>query len=79
MYSDVKGFPYIRRSTANNITLYKDTTIDGILTTGNTTINCDLTINDNLAYTGDDSYTNSEIGFRFKNRYKWKHHHKLEI
>ena len=35
----VKGFPYIGLSATNNITLYKDTTIDGILTTGNTTIN----------------------------------------
>ena len=39
----------------------KITTIDGILTTGNTTINGDLTIN--VVYTGDDSYTNSEIDY----------------
>ena len=61
MYLNVKRFSYIRLSTTNNITIYKDTTIDGILTIGNTTINGDLTINGNLAYTGDDSYTNPEV------------------
>ena len=56
----VKGFSYIGLSTTNNITLYKDTTIDGALPTGNTTINGDLTVTCNLTYNGDsrsDSYT----------------------
>ena len=29
-----------------------------ILTTGNTTIDCDLTVTGNFTYTGADSYTN---------------------
>ena len=64
MYLKVKGCPYIGLSTTNNITLYKDTTIDGILTTGNTTINGDLTVTGHLTYNGDsssDSYTNKHI------------------
>ena len=61
MYLNVKGFPYIRLPTTNNITIYRDTALDGILTTGNTTINCDLTVNGKLAFTGDDSYIDSEI------------------
>ena len=52
-----KRFSHIGLPTSNNITIYKDTTIDG-----NTTINGDLTGNGKLAYTCDDSYTNSEIG-----------------
>ena len=42
-------------STTNNITLYKDTTIDGILTAGNTAINGDLTVIGNLTYNGGSS------------------------
>ena len=55
MFLNVKGFSYIGLSTTNNITLYKDTTIDGILTIGNTTINVDLTITYNLTPDGDSS------------------------
>ena len=55
MLLNVKGFSYIGLSTTNNITLYKDTTIDGILTIGNTTINVDLTITYNLTPDGDSS------------------------
>ena len=62
-----KGFSYTGLQTTNNITLYKDATIDGIVTIGNTTINCDLTINGNLVYTGDNSYTNSEMDDLFEN------------
>ena len=51
----VKGVSYIGLSTTNNITLYKDTTIDGILTTGHTTINGDVTVTGNLTYNGDSS------------------------
>ena len=61
VYLKVKGFSHVRSSTANNITIYQDTTTYGILTAGNTTINGGLTITGNLPYTGDDSYTNSEI------------------
>ena len=61
MYPNVKGLSYIRLSATNNVTIYKDTTMDGILTTGNTTIHDDLTVHGNLSYTGDGSYTNSEI------------------
>ena len=72
VYLNVKGFPYIGLSTTNNITMYKDTTIDGNTTTyGDSTGSC------NLAYTGDDSYTNSEIdGFLDLNEHNWKHDHK---
>ena len=52
----VKGLSYIGPSATNNITLYKDdTTIDGILTTGNTTINDDFTVTGNLTYNGNSS------------------------
>ena len=51
----VKGFSYIGFSTTDNITLYKDTTIDKNLTTGNTTINEYLTVTCNLTYNGDSS------------------------
>ena len=64
MYLKVKGFSYIGLQTTNNITFYKGTTIDGILTTGNTTINGDLTVTGNLTYNGDsssDSYTKTVI------------------
>ena len=64
MYLKIKGFSYIGLPTTNNITLYKDTTIGGVLTTGNTTINGDLTITYNLIYNGgssSDSYTKVEI------------------
>ena len=64
MYLKVKGFSYIGLSTTNNITLYKNTAIYGVLTTGNTTINGDLTVTGNLTYNGDsssDSYTKTEI------------------
>ena len=39
----------------------KDTSVDGNLTTGKTTMNGDLTVTGNLTYTGDNSCTNSEI------------------
>ena len=61
MYLEAKGFPHIGLPTTNKHTKYKDTTIDGILATGSTTINGDVTADCNLAHTGDDSYTNSEI------------------
>ena len=64
MYLNENVFSYIGLSTTNNITLYKDTTIDGILTTGNTTIHGDLTVTSNLTYNGDsssDSYTKTKI------------------
>ena len=48
MYFKVKGFSYIGLPTTNNITLYKDASIYGILTTGNTTINEYLTVTRNL-------------------------------
>ena len=35
MYLKVKGFSYTGLPTTNNITIYKDTTIDGFLTTEN--------------------------------------------
>ena len=63
MYSKAKGFSYIGLPTPNNITLYEDTTIDWILTTGNTTINGDLPVTGNLTYNGDSSsgsYTKTE-------------------
>ena len=58
MYLKVKGLPYIGLSTTNNIISYKDPAIDGILTTGNTTINGDLTVTGNLTYNGDSSSGN---------------------
>ena len=64
MYLKAKGFSYIGFSTTNNITFYKDTTIDGIGTIGNTTINEYLTVTCILTYNGDsssDSYTKAEI------------------
>ena len=67
IYLKVKGFSYIGLPTTNNIILYKDTTIDGIVTTGNTTINGDLTVTGNLTYNGDssnDSYTKTEIYYK---------------
>ena len=39
MYLEVECVSYIGLSTTHNITLYKNTAIDGILATGNTTIN----------------------------------------
>ena len=47
-YLKIKGLSYIGLPATNNITLYKDTNIDGIPTTGNTTINGDLTLTSNL-------------------------------
>ena len=64
LYLKVKGFSYIGLPTTNNIALYKDTTIDGSLTAGNTTINGDLTVTGNLTYNGGSSsgsYTKTEI------------------
>ena len=61
VYLNAKGFSYVRLSTTNNITTCKDTTIDENLTTGSTTINCDLTVNGFFAYAGEDSYTHPEI------------------
>ena len=64
MYLKSVGGPYIGLSTISNITLYKDTTIDGRSTIGNTTINGDLTVTCKLTYSGDsssDAYTTTEI------------------
>ena len=41
MYLEIKGTSYTGLSTTKHITMYKDTSIDGNLTTGNTTINGD--------------------------------------
>ena len=60
MYLKNKGASYIILSTTNNITMYKNTSIDGNLTTGNASINCDLTVDCSFTYTGhgnSDSYT----------------------
>ena len=43
-------------STPNNITLDKDTTVDGMLTTGDTTITCDSAVDGNVVFAGDDAY-----------------------
>ena len=64
MYLKTKGTSYIGLSTTNYIRTYKDTPIDGTLTTGDTTINEDLIITGNFTYTGDGSYTKSEIDDR---------------
>ena len=61
MYLKIKGTSYIGLPTTNNIAMYKYTSIDGDLTTGNTTIICDLTVTGNFTYTGDSSYTKSEM------------------
>ena len=52
----VKGCSYMGSSTPNNITLDKDTTVDGMLTTGDTTITCDLAVDGNVVFAGDDAY-----------------------
>ena len=63
--STTKGFhPQDYQQLRNNIRRYKDTSVDGDLTTGNTIINGDLTVTGNFAYTGDDSHTKSEIDDR---------------
>ena len=53
MYLTIKGASYIGLSTTNNIIMYENTSIDGNLTIGNTTINGDLSITCNFTYTGD--------------------------
>ena len=66
MYLKFKRISYIGCSTTNKIIMNKGTPIDGNSTTGNTTINCVLTVTGNFTYTGGGSYTQSEIDDRLE-------------
>ena len=56
MYFKINGESYIRLSTTDNISMYKDLNIYGVLTTGNTNINGEL-ITGNTTINGDNVIT----------------------
>ena len=71
MYFKINGESYMRLSTTDNISMYKDINIYGVLTTGNTNINGEL-ITGNTTINGDSVITGRlDVGQHENNSSNW--------